>query len=542
MMQPDWYQHAVVYQVDPVAFLDTDSDGWGNINGIIRRLDYMRGMGVNTLWLMPFFPSPFKDWGYDITDFLSVDRRFGDIADIAFLLSEAEERGIHTIIELVMQHTSAEHPWFQEARKNRDSPYRDYFIWSDEPVETDVEPAFPTVHDSVWAWDEEAGQYYRHVFYDFQPDLNIANPRVRREIKRVVQFWLRLGVAGFRIDAAAFMVDAAKNDDDPTGFGFLTDIRHLCDQLRPNTVLLGEVDTPPDKYTEYFGEGDRLNMLLNFHANNHLFLALARKDATVLHKALDEDPDPPRSAQYATWVRNHDELSLHLLEEDEVNEVLNAFAPEEHMQAYGRGIRRRLPPMLDGDRRRILMTYALLFSLPGTPIIRYGDEIGMGDDLEQEERLAVRTAMQWSDVPGGGFSDADPEKFFVPLITDGPFGISKVNVFDQTLEDDSMLGRMSTLMRARVGLNEVSAGLCQPQDVGDSRVLIIRYDLNGSTTITAVNLSDDDVEVTLPDDDIGDFVDILTDGGYEHFNRSHPKLKLKGFGYRWLRRLSNLVD
>jgi maltose alpha-D-glucosyltransferase / alpha-amylase len=543
MMQPDWYQHAVIYQVDPVVFLDTDGDGWGNLNGITRRLDYIRGMGVNTLWLLPFFPSPFKDWGYDITDFLGVDPRFGDMADISYLIAEAEERGIHVLIELVMQHTSDEHPWFQEARKDRNSPYRDYFIWADEPEETDVEPAFPTVEDSVWTWDEEAGQYYRHVFYKFQPDLNIANPRVRREIDRVMQFWMRLGVSGFRIDAAAFMVKAAAmGDDDPDGFGFLENLRHHANQLHANTVLLGEVASPPDSYLDYFGDGDRINMLLNFWANNFVFLALARGDSGPIHTALAEDPDPPRSAQYATWLRNHDELSLHLLSDDEADEVLEAFAPEKHMQAYGRGTRRRLAPMLDGDERRLLMAYAMLFSLPGTPIIRYGDEIGMGDDLELEERMAIRTPMQWSDEEGAGFSTAPSDKFVTPVISSGPFSNQKINVFDQSLRDDSLLNRISALTRARIGLHEVSAGLCQPLDVDDSRVLAVRYDKGGSTTIALVNLTDEEVTIDLPGDDIETFVDVIADSPYEHFSKTHPQATVKGYGYRWLRRFSNLVD
>src|SRR5690606_37641641 len=285
------------------------------------------------------------------------------------------------LIELVAQHTSDQHRWFQEARHDRKSPYRDYYIWADEPQETDVEPIFPTVEDSVWTWDDEAQQFYRHVFYAHEPDLALDNPLVRQEMHRTMTFWLRLGIAGFRVDAAPFLVERGRAaEPDRDGQWLVREMRELVAHHQPAAVLLGEVDAEPQKYADYFGDGDGMTMLLNFWINNHLFLALARGRAEPLVRALRDQPVPPRHAQYAHWLRNHDELDLEQLTEEERAEVLQAFAPDESMQAYGRGIRRRLAPMLEGDVRRQALAHAVLLSLPGTPVLRYGEEIGMGDD------------------------------------------------------------------------------------------------------------------------------------------------------------------
>src|SRR5690606_4819531 len=326
------------------------------------------------------------------------------------------------IIELVVQHTSIQHRWFQEARRDRHSPYRDYYIWADEPVECDgVEPVFPTVEDSVWTWDEEAGQYYRHVFYHHEPDLNLTNPRVIEEIERIMLFWLRMGVSGFRVDAASHLVRQAGGGDIAEGYWLLEHMRDFVSLRRPEAVLLGEVDVDPEHYPDYFGDGDRLTLLLNFWANNHLFLALARGEAEPLLRSIRQQPEPPHRAQYAIWLRNHDELGLARLTDAEREEVMQVFAPDPDMRIYERGIRRRLAPMLGGDTRRLAMAHALLFSLPGTPILRYGEEIGMGDDLSLPERLAVRTPMQWSNEPNAGFSRAPAQELAAALIDEGDF-------------------------------------------------------------------------------------------------------------------------
>lgn len=509
-MQPLWYRDAVIYQVDPSRFFDVDGDGRGDLVGVTARLEHLRGLGVNCLWLLPVHPSPFRDGGYDVTDHLGVDHRFGDLADFVTLVEKAEELGIRVLMDLVVQHVSVDHRWFQEARRDPSSPYRDWFVWTDHPEsdEATVEPIFPTVEDSVWTWDEEAGQYYRHVFYSHEPDLNHANPEVFEEICRIIGFWMRLGVSGFRVDAVPHMVERARHArdrrDEPGGADGTWLIRRIRDHVRlrqPEAVLLGEVDVDPEGYADYFAGDDGLMLLLDFWANNHVWLSLARKDARPLARALREQPVPPERAAYANFLRNHDELDLERLGEDERAEVLEAFAPQEHMRVYDRGIRRRLAPMLGHDRERLAMAHALLMALPGVPVMLYGDEVGLGDDLDQPERLAVRTPMPWDEVA------------------------------DQTLDGDSLLTRVGKMVRARVGMRELSEGSYEPLDVGVDSVLGLRYERGGTLAVLLTNLADREVDVQVPN--AGDMVDVLADAPYDR--PDGEKLRLGPWGYRWLR-------
>jgi maltose alpha-D-glucosyltransferase / alpha-amylase len=334
-VQPLWYRNAVIYQIDIAFFLDTNGDGWGDLRGVTERLEHIRGLGANCLWLLPFYASPYDDGGYDVTDHLAVDPRFGDVADLAILLNQAESLGLRVIIDLVPQHTSIQHRWFQEARTDRRSPYRDYYVWADEPEDTDVVPVFPTVEDSVWTWDEEAQQFYRHVFYDFEPDLELGNPRVREEIRRIMTVWLRLGVSEFRVDAVPFMIERARAADPrDDGLWLLREMRELVSMHQPEAVLLGEVDLPVERYADYVGRDDRLSMILDFWTNNQLFLALTREEAEPLALALERRPAPHPHSQYGVFLRNHDELDLERLTSREREEVLERFAPDEDMRAY----------------------------------------------------------------------------------------------------------------------------------------------------------------------------------------------------------------
>ncbi|WP_459616562.1 alpha-amylase family protein [Bordetella sp. 2513F-2] len=545
-MADEWYRNAVIYQADPATFQDSDGDGMGDLRGVMQRLPYLRGLGVTCLWLTPFYRSPFRDGGYDVSDYLSVDPRYGSLADMAELLEAADRHGIRVMIDLVVQHTSDQHPWFQEARRSRSSPYRDYYVWADTDDEpTEVKPIFPTVEDGVWAWDEEAGQYYRHTFYRHEPDLNLANPRVREEVERIMGFWLRLGVAGFRVDAASHMIERSRAADSrDNGFWLLDSLRRHLNSRRADAVLFGEVDVPPHEYADYFGDGRRLSLVSNFWLNNHLYLALARCSAEPLARALREQPCAPAGAQYAVWVRNHDELDLERLTEDERKEVMDAFAPDPDMRIYGRGIRRRLPPMLEGNHERVALTHAVVMSLPGVAILRYGDELGMGDDLNLPERHAVRTAMQWSDEHNAGFSGAAPERLDVPLIRGGPYGYEAVNAYRQSLEHDSLLARVGRMARARLGLRAMGSGRYRVLDVGNPAVLAVLHlaDDEDEMVLAVANLSDEPVRVHVPEVPLESLVDVLIDGAYDRGDEHPARLSLHAYGYRWLRHRRHMIE
>jgi maltose alpha-D-glucosyltransferase / alpha-amylase len=539
-VQPLWFRNAVIYQVDPAVFRDSDGDGWGDLAGVTERLEYIRGLGANCLWLLPFYPTPYRDGGYDLTDHLAVDRRFGDVADVALLLDKADDLGLRVIVDLVAQHTSVEHRWFQEARRSRDSPYRDFYIWTDDPDHDEIEPIFPTVEESVWTWDEEAQQHYRHMFYSHEPDLELGNPRVREQLFRTMAFWLRLGVAGFRIDAAPYMVERARVAD-PTdgGYWLLQQMRELIAMRRPDGVLLGEMDVPVSDYPGYFGGGDRTTMLLDFWSNNHTFHSLARENASPLRAALRERPDAPRRGQYATFLRNHDELDLERLDEDARQEVLDTFAPKDEMRAYGRGIRRRLAPMLDGDDTRIAMAHALLMSLPGAPVLLYGDEIGMGEELSRPERFSVRTPMQWSDAENGGFSEADAHQLVAPLVQNEDFGPTMRNVYAMSQGEETLLSKVGNLARTRSGSREIG-GTCRVLDASGEAVLALLHEVDDRQMVTAVNLSPEEVRVEISGIDLADYVGILSDAPYPAPGEDPEALALNAYGYRWLRRREDL--
>jgi maltose alpha-D-glucosyltransferase/alpha-amylase len=534
-MDPTWYRNAVIYQADVALFADSDGDGWGDLRGMTDRLEHMRGMGATACWLNPFYGSPYRDGGYDISDHLNVDPRFGDLADFALLVDRAECLGLRIIVDLVMQHTSDQHPWFQEARSDRQSPYRGYYVWADEPEDTELEPVFPDVEDSVWTWDDEAQQFYRHCFYHHEPDLDLSNVRVREELYRTMAFWLRLGVSGFRVDAVPYMVERARAADQRTnGMWLLDDMRRFTELRSRGAVLIGEADAPPQDYDEFVAADHRLNLVLDFWLNNHLFLALARQEAQPLIDALKQHQLPPGLG--ATFLRNHDELDLERLSEADRNEVFDVFAPKPEMRIYNRGIRRRVAPMLDGDTQRLAMAHALLLSLPGSPVLRYGDEIGMGDDLSRSEREAVRTPMQWSDGLTGGFSSVDPRDLPAPVVNDG-FGPKHVNVYDQLTRSDSLLARVGNLARARVGSPEIAGGEYSAVEGGSRAVLCLQHRLRGNTIITAVNLSDEPAEFCVPGIARHDLMPILADVTYgDEGDGASDRYRLGPYGYRWFRR------
>jgi maltose alpha-D-glucosyltransferase/alpha-amylase len=529
-MKAHWHLDTLIYQLDPSLFLDSNGDGWGDLGGIIEKLDYLQSLGVGTLWLMPIYQSPWRDAGYDVTDHLALDPRFGSEAQFKRLVQEVKQRGMHIILELVVQHASDQHPWFVKARQSRDNPYRDYFIWSDVPVDDGNQPIFPSVEDSIWEWDEQAGQYYRHLFYRYQPDLNLANPRVLEEVERIMARWLALGIDGFRLDAASHMVEQAGHGQDDQGVWLLERLHAFMMRFNSQAILLGEVDVEPERFPHYLGGGQRMALVLDFWLNNHIFLALATEQAEPLRRAIERRPPSPASAGYAVWLRNHDELDLERLSEDERTEVMRIFAPEEDMRLYGRGIRRRLAPMVSGDVQRQLMAQALLLSLPGTPVLRYGDEIGMGDDLDLPERLAVRTPMQWSDAPNAGFSSATG-KLVMPVIDQGPFAYPTLNVAQQQGDPASMLNRVAQLLRLRVKLAEVGQERMQLLDVQHPAVFAIAHG-EDTTSLMLANLGSTPAEIVI---DLDGFSEILADAPYS--DERAADLSINPYGYRWFRRV-----
>src|SRR5436190_6232072 len=460
-MSDRWFKEAVIYSVEVETFLDTNADGWGDLPGLVSRLDYLSRLGVTALWLNPIHATPNRDDGYDVTDYYSVAPRLGTLGDFVDLVHEADSRGIRVMIDLVVNHTSLEHPWFQSARSDEDSPYRDWYVWSKtRPSDIKQGVVFPHHQATTWSRDRKARAWYYHRFYDFEPDLNFANPRVREEVKRVIGFWLQLGVAGFRIDAAPFMIELTRPDDPNAtkDFEFLTELHDQAAGRRGDTVMLAEANVPEGELPEYFGDGDRMTMLFNFLLNQQVFLALARGDAAPLRRGIEETPSVPGTCQWATFLRNHDELDLSRLEQNEREEVFDAFGPDDDMQLYDRGIRRRLAPMLGGDRRRLELAYSLQFTLPGTPVLRYGEEIGMGDDLALPERNAIRTPMQWNDEQNGGFSSAPRDELVRPVISDGDYGFERLNVAAQGRDPSSLLSWMERMLPTLRECTELGTG------------------------------------------------------------------------------------
>ncbi len=537
-----WWKNGVVYCVDVETFLDGDGDGCGDLVGLTDRLDYLAGIGVTVLWLMPFQPSPGRDDGYDVTDFYGVHPRFGTLGRFVELVRTAREKGIRVIIDLVVNHTSDQHPWFEAARSDRSSPYRDWYVWADDPAkEPKMQEVFPGEQHGTWEWDEKTEQYYMHRFYAHQPDLNVANPAVRDEIARIVGFWLELGVSGFRVDAVPFLIELQGIEDAPDvdPHEYLRELRSFLSRRRGDAVMLGEVNMPPDQQRAYFGDdGDELHLVFNFSVMQRVWLALARQDARPVEQALRDLPAVPFDSQWATFLRNHDELTLDQLSEKERDEVFAAFGPEEDMKAYGRGLRRRLPPMLGGDRDRIAMAYSLLLSLPGTPVLFYGAEIGMGENLAVKGRSAVRTPMQWSSGPGAGFSTADPSRFPVPLGT-GDYAPEHVNVADPRRDQSSLLTWFERMLRRRKETPELGFGSFRVVDNDADTVLAHRCDWEGASVLAAHNVSAEPCRVRLELDEESDrdvvALDDLVDAQSHAVEGTAVELELGRYGYKWFR-------
>ncbi len=541
MINDLWYKNAIVYCLSVATFMDADGDGIGDFKGLMRRLDYLQGLGVTALWLMPFQPSPGRDDGYDITDYYNVDPRYGTLGDFVEFTHGCEQRGMRVLIDLVVNHTSDEHPWFCEARRNPDSKYRDWYVWSKKrPKHANEGIVFPGVQKSTWTRDSVAKCWYFHRFYDFQPDLNTSHPEVQAEILKIMGFWLQLGVSGFRMDAVPFVI-SAKGDKvtrPVEQYHMLRAFREFLSWRQGDAIVLAEANVMPNTDMEYFGAtGERLQMMFNFQVNQNLFYGLATSDSRPLVKALKATKPRPATAQWGHFLRNHDELDLGRLTDEQRQAVFDAFAPELNMQLYERGIRRRLAPMMQGDRRRLELAYSLLMALPGTPVIRYGDEIGMGDNLVLPERQSARTPMQWSAEDQGGFSSN--RKTILPVISAGAYGYQHVNVAEQRRDPNSWMNWMERMIRMRKEAPEIGWGNYEVLPAGSPAILAIRYDWRDNSVVVVHNLTASPCEARLSVGLSGDegrrLVNILSADHSVADESGKHSILLEAYGYRWYR-------
>ena len=541
MINDLWYKNAIIYCLSVGSFMDANGDGVGDFPGLMRRLDYLHGLGVTAIWLMPFQPSPMRDDGYDISDYYGVDPRYGTLGDFVEFTHGCKQRGIRVLIDLVVNHTSDQHPWFKEARRDPASPYRDWYVWSPrKPPRADSGVVFPGVQSSTWSHDDIAHAWYFHRFYEFQPDLNTANPHVQAEILKIMGFWLQLGVSGFRMDAVPFVIarKGAKEKKPVEQFEMLRGFREFLQWREGDAIILAEANVLPDTDLDYFGsDGDRMHMMFNFQANQALFYALAAADCSPLVKALDATRLRPATAQWGNFLRNHDELDLGRLTRKQRQAVFAAFGPDADMQLYDRGIRRRLAPMLNGDRRRLELAYSLLMTLPGTPIIRYGDEIGMGDDLRLPERNCARTPMQWSAEPQGGFTVSD--KPVLPVISQGPYGFEQVNVAQQRRDPNSLLNWTERIMRMRKEVPEIGWGDFSVLSSGSPEVLVLRYDWRNNAVLFIHNLAAEPRQISLQPKagaaDKQDLINLLAENHSYADDTGKHRILLEPYGYRWYR-------
>jgi maltose alpha-D-glucosyltransferase/alpha-amylase len=538
MIKDLWYKNSIVYCLSVGTYMDANADGVGDFQGLMRRLDYLHGLGATALWLMPFQTSPGKDDGYDVSDYYGVNPAYGTLGDFVEFAHAAKQRGMRVLIDLVVNHTSIEHPWFQEARRDPKSKYRDWYVWSKtRPPHADSGMVFPGVQKTTWTRDPVAKEWYFHRFYDFQPDLNTSNPAVQSEILKIMGFWIQLGVSGFRMDAVPFVIGTKGADvKKPTEqYDMLRTFREFLQWRVGDSIILAEANVLPRTNMQYFGDdGDRMQMMFNFQVNQYLFYALASSDTRPLAKAMAKTEKRPETAQWGIFLRNHDELDLGRLSEKQRQAVFDAFGPRKQDQLYDRGIRRRLAPMLGGDRRRLELAYSLMFTLPGTPVLRYGDELGMGDDLELPERVCCRTPMQWSTEPHGGFTKS--EKPVVPVINSGPYGFEHVNAAEQRRDPDSLLNWMERMIRMRAEVPEIGWGDFKVLKTGDDAVLALRYDWRNNSVLFLHNFADEPREIRLATG-IKEGDDLINLLGSDHStaHRGKHRVCLEAYGYRWYR-------
>jgi maltose alpha-D-glucosyltransferase / alpha-amylase len=486
-----WYKDAVIYQLHVRTFCDSNADGIGDFAGLTQRLDYLQELGITAIWLLPFYPSPLRDDGYDIADYTSVHASYGSLEDFKTFLTAAHNRGIRIIIEMVLNHTSDQHPWFKEARSSHENPKRDWYVWSETDTRYQRVPIlFVDTETSNWAWDPISKSYYWHRFFSHQPDLNFDNPAVFETIWDVMKFWLNLGVDGFRLDAVAYLVEREGTlcENLPETHAIIRKLRKRLDLAYPGTMLLAEANQWPADVRAYFGDGDEFHAAFHFPLMPRMFMAVKLEDRKPIIEILEQTPEIPDSCQWFIFLRNHDELTLEMVTDVERDYMYDEYAMDKTMR-INRGIRRRLAPMMNNDRRRIELLNGLLMSMPGTPIVYYGDEIGMGDNIYLGDRNGVRTPMQWNGALNAGFSLADPERLYAPVISNAVYGYQAVNADSQKRSEHSLLRWMKSLLQVRNAFQVFSRGTIQFLNPSNHRVLAYMRQFGEETVLVVNNLS-----------------------------------------------------
>jgi maltose alpha-D-glucosyltransferase / alpha-amylase len=486
-----WYKDAIIYQLHVRTFCDSNSDGIGDFPGLMQKLDYLQDLGVNALWLLPFFPSPLRDDGYDISDYTAVHPSYGTLENFKAFLAAAHDRGMRIIIELVLNHTSDQHSWFQESRSSRDNPKRDWYVWRDtDDHYQGVRIIFLDTERSNWAWDPLSKSYYWHRFFSHQPDLNYDNPAVFEAMWGVMRFWLDMGVDGFRLDAVPYLVEreGTSCENLPETHAIIRELRKRVDQEYPGKMLLAEANQWPSDVRSYFGDSDEFHMAFHFPLMPRMFMAVQLEDRKPIVEILEQTPQIPESCQWCLFLRNHDELTLEMVTDIERDYMYDEYAKDKGMR-INLGIRRRLSPMMDNDSRRVQLLNGLLMSMPGTPIIYYGDEIGMGDNVYLGDRNGVRTPMQWNGGWNAGFSGADPERLYSPLISNPVYGYQAINVESQKRSQHSLLSWMKRLIHVRKSSRVLSRGSIEFLKPSNHRVLAYVRQLGHEKILVVNNLS-----------------------------------------------------
>lgn len=531
-----WYKESIIYSLEVGTFKDSDGDGIGDFQGLIQKLGYLDSLGIDAIWLAPFNPSPGWDDGYDVTDYYTVNPKYGTMDDFRQFIAEAKKRKIRVISDVVLNHTSIKHPWYESARQDPQSPYRKWYVWAEElPDDADKGMVFPGVQQTTWSYDSLANLYYFHRFYPFQPDLNYTNPEVQQKAFDILEFWLRQGMDGYRLDAVPFIIDVPETGSDKPVrmMELVPTMRNVMRGVKHDALMLGEANLAPEENKDYFGEDNSgMQMMFNFYVNQFLFYALAIQDVRPLAKAMQATKEKPETAQWAYFLRNHDEIDLDRLGKRRREKVYAQFGPDTSMQLYDRGIRRRLAPMLSNPDQ-LRMAYSLLFALPGTPVIRYGEEIGMGDDLSLKERLAVRTPMQWSAAPHGGFTTGDTA--FRKVIDNEIYGYRRVNVQRQLADSASLLNHIKRLINIRKVYPQIGSGDFAILNTGSKHVVAMLYQGGDQALLTVHNFANKPQEFRLNEKSIAGkpLHDLLLPG--RPSTKGGERMKLPAFGFAWYR-------